>query len=139
MTPLVALAVVAAVHAGFQVTVSAVVYPVLADRTGPDFAAAHTDHSRRIVRLVGPLYLAVLAVGAWVVVAAPLGPAVLVALGAQAVVLLTTAAVAAPAHGALGRDGPTPPLLRRLLTADRVRAGAAVVGLVAALVAVAVG
>ena len=136
MTPLVALAVVSALHAGFQVTVSAVVYPVLADRAGPDFTAAHTDHSRRIVRLVAPLYLAVLAVGAWVVVAAPLGPAVLVALGAQAVVLLTTAAAAAPTHGALGRDGPTPVLLRRLLTADRVRAVAAVAGLVAALVAV---
>lgn len=135
MTPLVVLAVVAAVHAGFQVTVSAVVYPALAASPGPGFAAAHAEHSRRIVPLVAALYLAVLLAGGWVLVAAPLGPGVLVALGAQAAALVTTAAAAAPTHGALGRDGATPVLLRRLLVADRVRTGAAVVGLGAALAA----
>lgn len=136
MTPLVALAVVAAVHAGFQVTVTAVVYPALADQPATTFATAHDAHSRRIVRLVAPVYLAVLLVGAWVVLAAPLAPWVVLALAAQAVALGTTAVAAAPTHGRLGRDGPTPVLLRRLLVADRVRAAASVVGLVAALAAV---
>ncbi len=135
MTPLVALAVVSALHAGFQVTVSAVVYPTLAARPGPGFAAAHADHSRRIVRLVVPLYLAVLLVGGWVLADGPSGTTVLLALGAQAVALATTAVAAAPTHGALGRDGATPALLRRLLAADRVRTVAALLGLGAALVA----
>ncbi|MGG5259847.1 hypothetical protein [Phycicoccus avicenniae] len=135
MTPLAALAIASALHAGFQVTVTTLVYPVLAAQPAGSFAAAHDAHSRRIVPLVGAVYLAVLLAGGWVLVAAPLGPAVVVALAAQALALGTTALVAAPTHGALGREGPAPALLRRLLVADRVRAGAALAGLAAAVVA----
>jgi hypothetical protein len=47
----------------------------------------------------------------------------------------TTATVAAPAHGRLGRDGTSSSDLRRLLTADRVRLAGTVVAFGAALVA----
>ncbi|PKW27841.1 hypothetical protein [Phycicoccus duodecadis] len=135
MSPLVALAVVAAAHAGFQVTVTALAYPALATVPADRFAAAHGAHSRRIVPLVGLVYLGVLLVGGWALVAAPLGAAALTALAAQAAVLLVTAAQAAPLHAALGRRGAEPALLRRLLGVDRVRAALTVTGLVAALLA----
>ncbi|WP_157622406.1 hypothetical protein [Nostocoides sp. Soil756] len=135
MSPLAALTVVAAAHAGFQLTVTVLTYPALAAVPADRFAAAHDAHSRRIVPLVGLVYLGVLLVGGWVLVAAPLGPATLTALAAQAAVLVVTAALAAPLHGALGRRGAEPALLRRLLGVDRARAALAVVGLVAALLA----
>lgn len=130
----VALAVVGAAHAAFQLTVSVVVYPALAS-VGPDaFAEAHDAHSRRIVLLVGPLYLALLVVGGWTVVADS-RPLVLAAVAAHGLALLTTALVAAPTHGRLGTSGPAPALLRRLVTSDRVRTVAAATGLGLSLVA----
>lgn len=135
MSPVEALAVVAAAHAGFQVTVTALAYPALAAVPADRFPEAHDAHSRRIAPLVGVVYLAVLLVGGWVLFAAPLGPWVLIALAAQAVVLLTTAGLAAPVHGALSRRPADPRLVRRLLVVDRVRALAGVTGLAAALLA----
>lgn len=136
MTPLVALAVVTAVHVGFQLTVTSLVYPALAAPDADGFAAAHDHHSRRIVPLVGVVYLALVLVGGWVLVAGPVGPWVVLALVAEAVVLLTTAALAAPLHGALGRRRPDPSVLRDLRRVDRFRALVSVVGCAAALLAV---
>lgn len=135
MTPLAALALAAALHAGFQVTVTALAYPALAAVPADRFAAAHDAHSRRIVPLVGLVYLALLGAGAWVLAAAPLGVAVWAALAAEGATLLVTAALAAPLHGALGGRGPDPALLRRLLVVDRGRAALSVAGLVAAVLA----
>lgn len=132
----VALAVVGAAHAAFQLTVSVVVYPALASVGPAAFAAAHDAHSRRIVLLVGPLYLALLVVGGWAVAVAP-RPLVLAAVAAHGLALLTTALVAAPTHGRLGASGPTPALLRRLATSDRVRTAAATAGLALSLPALA--
>jgi hypothetical protein len=134
LEPVVALAVVGAAHAGFQATVSVVVYPALA-AVGPErFAAAHDAHSGRIIALVAPLYAALLAVGIWAVLADP-QPLVLAAVAAHGVALLITAAFAAPTHGRLGKDGPTPALLRRLSRADWTRTAAALAGLALSLLA----
>lgn len=130
----VALAVVGAAHLGFQATVSLVVYPALAATGSDDFAAAHDAHARRIVALVAPLYAALLATGAWAVLADP-GPLLLAAVACHGVALLVTALVAAPTHGALGRSGPEPALLRRLTRSDLVRTVAAAAGLVLSLLA----
>lgn len=67
----VALAVVGAAHAAFQLTVSVVVYPALASVGADQFTLAHDAHSRRIVLLVVPLYAALVAVCGWAVVANP--------------------------------------------------------------------
>ncbi|NYD55764.1 hypothetical protein BKA08_000002 [Nocardioides marinisabuli] len=121
-----ALALVAAAHLGFQATVTALVYPALA-RTGVErWADVHDRHSRRITPLVGLLYPALVVAGAGVALAGP-STAGWVALAGVAVSVLATAAVAAPTHARLGRLGPRPDLLRRLLVADRVRLIGAVV------------
>jgi hypothetical protein len=126
----------AALHAGFQLAVSALVYPALADVPAERFAAAHDAHSRRITPLVGAVYLAVLATSAPVVVAVARGrrpsARVVTAVAAQAVSLGITAFAAAPLHGRLGRARSDEDL-RRLLRADRVRTAAALVGLAAAV------
>lgn len=130
----VALAVVGAAHAAFQLTVSVVVYPALASVGADQFTLAHDAHSRRIVLLVVPLYAALVVVCGWAVATDP-RPLVLAAVAAHGLALLTTALVAAPTHGRLGTSGPTPSLLRRLAVSDGVRSVAAVVGLALALLA----
>lgn len=132
--PVVGLALVGAAHAAFQTTVSVVVYPALAAVGDEGFAAAHDAHSRRIVALVAPLYAALLAVGGWAALSDP-RPLVLAAVAAHGVALLVTALVAAPTHGRLGIDGPTPALLRRLARSDLARTAAAWTGLVLSLLA----
>lgn len=123
-----------ALHAGFQLAVTALVYPaLLAD--GRDWAARHAAHSRRITPLVGITYVALLAVGVPALLT-DLGWGVGLAALGSAVTLATTAFVAAPLHGRLGR-GWDPDLARRLLVADRVRAVGATVALVGGALAVA--
>lgn len=128
-----ALLAATAAHLGFQLTVSAVVYPALARAT--DWSAAHSAHSRAIAPVVVVVYGALVVSGAWVLVGTGPTPAVLVALGGAGLSLLVTAAVAAPTHGRLagGRDEA---LLRRLLRADWWRTGGAAVGVVGAFLAV---
>lgn len=122
-----------ALHAGFQVTVTTLVYPaLLAD--GRDWAARHAAHSRRITPLVALTYVVLLAVGVPALLTS-LGWGVAVAAFGTAVSLATTAFVAAPLHGRLGR-GWDPALGHRLLVTDRVRAVGAVVALVGGVLAV---
>jgi sugar phosphate isomerase/epimerase len=132
---LIALLVAAAVHLGFQLTITVVAYPALLATPDSEWRAAHAAHGRRITPLVAVVYgaLVVTAVGA--LLTDP-SPAVVVAASACAVAALSTAAVAAPTHGRLG-DGRTAELVRRLTVADVVRTAAAVVAVVAAAVAVA--
>ena len=137
MTATEALLAVGALHAGFQLVVTVVVYPALADVPDASWARAHADHSRRITRVVAPLYAVVAGACLWALLSWPVGPAVAVALLGHAVAGGTTAAVAAPTHGRLGREGRRPELVRRLLVADRVRTGGALLALAAGLVAVA--
>lgn len=113
-------------HLGFQVTVSSLVYPVLAATPAEGWATAHERHGRVIAPVVVVVYAALLAGSALALtrgVEAPL----LVAAAGVALSLGTTAVVAAPLHGRLGVHGPSPQRLTLLLRADRVRtAGAAV-------------
>ena len=136
MTPGTALLAGAALHAGFQAVVTLVVYPALADagRSAPaSWAAVHAAHSRRVGVVVAPVYLVVLGTWAWVFASLPLTPPLVVSGTGSAVAGLTTAAVAAPTHANLGREGPTPALLHRLLVADRLRCAGALLALAAAL------
>lgn len=126
-----ALVAATAVHAGFQLTVTWLAYPALGDVAGPSWSAAHAAHSRRIVPLVGVIYLAVVVTAVGAVVVRPDLPH-LVAAAASAVVLVLTAGVAAPVHGRLGPER-DPWLFARLLRVDRLRGLFALVALAAAV------
>jgi len=130
-----ALLAATALHAGFQAVVTVVVYPALRDLPEDAWAAGHAAHSRRISVLVVPVYaLVVLACGWLLYDAAATSWGGVIAVGGNALALATTAFVAAPTHGRLGRQGPRPELLARLLLADRVRLLAVLVALVGATV-----
>lgn len=133
---LVVLALVTAAHAGFQVTVTAMVYPRLAATPSSEWAPVHRDHSRRIAPLVVLLYGGLVVAGAWAAYGGRGGAALWVALAAAAGTMLVTAVRAAPLHGRLGSAGPDPALLAALLRADRWRAVLAVVALGAVTAAV---
>jgi hypothetical protein len=128
-----ALLAASALHLGFQLVVSVVVYPALVDVAPDRWTAAHTAHSQRISLVVAPVYVLLAAACLWVLVAGPRTPGLLLAVAGAAVAALATALVAAPTHGRLGREGPTAGLLARLERADRVRLTAAVVAAAGAL------
>ncbi|MCW2816449.1 MAG: hypothetical protein JWN84_3904 [Nocardioides sp.] len=132
MSPLVAFALVAAAHAGFQLTVTVLVYPALVEVERSAWDGAHGRHSRRIVPLVALLYAGLVGTGGVLVAD---GPGVLgwVALAAAAGALATTAGFAAPIHGRLRAESDV--LRRTLLLVDWVRCAFAVVSAVAAVVA----
>ncbi len=124
----------AALHAGFQLTVTLLVYPALAATSAADWTDVHRRHAHRITPLVGAVYLAVAATSAAALLATP-GGAVVAAVAAHSAALGLTAFVAAPLHGRLGA-GRDPVLVGRLLRADRLRSATAVLALAAAAVAV---
>lgn len=137
-TALVLLTASAWAHAAFQLTVSTLVYPVLAATPHASWRPAHDRHSRVISVLVVPLYAAVLvSTGAAVLVAG--SAAVWVAAAGAGLALGTTAAVAAPLHGRLGVTGlgdrRRRVLLARLLRADRWRTAGALLSASAATLA----
>lgn len=134
MTASDALLAATALHAGFQAVVTVVVYPALRDLAPDAWAAGHAAHSRRISVLVVPVYLLVLLACGWSLydgAATSWGDAL--AVSGNALALVTTALVAAPTHGRLGREGPTATLMARLLLADRVRLLAVLVALAGAI------
>ena len=130
---LIAVVAATALHAGFQLTVTVVVYPALASVPAADWSPAHDAHPRRIAPLVGLVYGAALVASVGAALVTPSAGTV-VALTGTLAALLVTAASAAPTHGRLGR-GRDDALVRTLLRADRLRALAAVVALAGALVA----
>jgi hypothetical protein len=122
-----------ALHLGFQLTVSCIVYPALASEPESRWREAHDAHSRRITPVVVLVYgLLVVACG-WTLATGP-DRWSLVAVVAATVAGLLTALVAAPAHGRLGRAW-SRSLLDRLLLVDRGRTVAAAVGALAAFLA----
>jgi hypothetical protein len=124
----------AAAHAGFQVTVSTVVYPTLSHVRAAHWRQAHDRHSRAILPVVAVLYAALVATGAWWIVVDRSALAV-VAVALAALTMAVTAAVAAPLHRRLVRREET--LVARLLSADRVRTALAVAAAAVALAGVA--
>lgn len=130
-----ALVVATSVHAGFQVVVTFLVYPAFRDVPLDHWATYHSDHSRRITGIVVLVYAGLLGASAWVMAAGPRNAGTVTAVVLSTLVVLTTAFVAAPAHGRLSPDRGERDLVR-LIRADRVRlvaaaiaAGAAVLGL----------
>ena len=119
-----------ALHAGFQLTVTVIVYPALASTPDHDWAEAHARHSRRIAPLVALVYGAAV-VACTLAAAVDPSPGTWVALAGTAVAILVTATMAAPLHGRLDRRDPA--LLARLLAADRVRCVSACLALFGAL------
>lgn len=136
MVVLVALVAATWLHAGFQLTVTLLVYPALvAPSLAPDeWTERHARHSRGITPIVVVVYGALVLACLAVLIAGPRPLAALVSVGAAAVAAMATAFVAAPAHGRLG-SGRDPVVERRLLVADRVRSLAAVAAAVAAAIA----
>lgn len=130
-----ALLAVSAFHAGFQLVVSVVVYPALADTTVDAWGPVHDRHSRRILMVVAPLYPAIVGVCLWVLVAGPVTASVVVAVAGNLFAVAVTAVLAAPMHGRLGREGHSHVRIRALLRADWLRTAGAVVALVAACLA----
>lgn len=126
----VALVAAMALHAGFQLVVTLVVYPGFAEIADQRWVAAHATHSRRIVPLVAIVYASVVA-GAALALTDQTEPLELAAAVAAAGAIATTAVVAAPAHRRMagGRSDST---LRLLLLADRIRCALAVGALTAA-------
>lgn len=133
-TALVALVAASGLHTGFQVTVTAVVYPALA-RTDPrEWAPAHDAHSRSIVGVVVVVYALLLATTIWALLVNQGNVWVWLSAAGAALTMGTTALVAGPTHGRLNAH-PDPDLIRRLLAADRMRTLGSLVSFVAALVA----
>ena len=130
--PLVALTAAAALHAGFQVTVQALVYPALLG-DDHDWARRHAAHGRRIVPLVVVTYGAVLLSVVWVLSSGPASLSVGVAAGVRCHPVLT-AVGAAPRHGRLGR-GYDAGVAAGLSRVDHWRCAMAVVVLAAAVTA----
>ncbi|OZF34841.1 hypothetical protein CH296_09330 [Rhodococcus sp. 14-2496-1d] len=135
MTPVDALAAAAALHLGFQLVVTAVVYPALAEVPHDDWQRAHDAHSRRITLVVGLVYGLLAAACLWVLVSGSTHLAALISVAGAVISALATAFVAAPVHGELGRAGRNGHLMSRLRSADRVRLCGAVVCALFALLA----
>lgn len=122
-------------HAGFQVTVTALVYPALF-RVGPAaWAPAHHRHSKEITLLVGLVYALVVAAAAWSLATQPPDLWTVVALLGTLAAFAATGFAAAPLHGRLGREGPVPEVLDRLRRADLFRSIAAVTAFAGAMTA----
>lgn len=128
-----ALLAATAVHAGFQLTVTAVVYPALAEVPPSQWSRTHDAHARRITPVVGLVYLPLLASLVDALRHEPRRPTLLAAAASLAGLGLT-ASVAGPLHRRLG-GGREAVLVRRLLRVDRARTGLALVALAAAAAA----
>jgi hypothetical protein len=130
----------AALHLGFQATVTLLVYPALvAQGPADEWAAMHAAHSRRVTPLVVLVYGALfppVVVSAWHVLEGATGWGAGVAVAGAVVAFGATAWVAAPAHGRLTR-GWDDKVARRLVRADAVRLVGGMLCLAGALAAVA--
>ncbi|MFY0409045.1 hypothetical protein [Solicola sp. PLA-1-18] len=114
-----ALAVAAAVHLGFQATVTLLVYPALGDGPSNTFAERHDRHGRRITPLVVVVYGALVLATGWALVA-DRDAGVVTAAVLLVLLLAVTGTRAAPLHGRLGA-GWDDDLWRSLVRADVVR------------------
>ena len=139
--PAVAHLAAACAYAGFQMTITALVYPQLAavGRFAPAAFPAHeARHSTRTAVVVGPLFAALVGATGWLMVAAPTSLLVWAAAGCTAVVLGVTALAAVPRHDRL-RRGWDPAVMAALQRADVARAVAALAQVVLAVAVLARG
>ncbi len=124
------LIVAAAVHLGFQLCVTTLVYPALGQGPPETFSRRHESHSRRIARVVVLVYGGLLIACAWSLSDGVDG-ASLVAGSTFVGLLAVTGLGAAPRHGRLGR-GWSSGTWTALLRLDRARLALGIVLLVAA-------
>lgn len=125
----------AAAYAGFQWTIRVLVYPQMAVLPPEAFPAYEHRHQRRVVRVVGPLFLGQAVTTLWLLVDRPAGTPLLAVLASATclvVVLELTALGAVPQHRRLDR-GWDPAVHRRLVRVDTWRALTATAGVAAAL------
>jgi len=132
-----ALLVSTALHAGFQLTVTLVVYPALADVQPNLWAAAHARHSRRITPLVALVYGAALTCCVGVLINSGGNTTtqlagMVIAIAGTVAAIAVTASCAGPTHRRLSSDL-DPVLMRKLISCDRWRTVAAVLALVGAV------
>ena len=121
----------AALHLGFQVTVTVLVYPALAAESADRWGPAHARHTRRILPLVVVIYgLLVIALGT-AFVTGPIDGGLMVAAAGAALALGTTAIAAGPLHGRLRLRDQL--MIDRLLRVDRLRAAGAVICVIGAI------
>lgn len=121
-------------YAAFQWTVRLVVYPQFRAVPPAAIPAYEQSHSRRITRVVGPLFAALVVLAVLLLLARPDDVPLWAALGSAGLVLAVlglTAVVAVPAHRALGAAW-DPSAYRRLLHVDSARAIAATLNVVLA-------
>lgn len=128
------LVLAAGAHLGFQLTVTLVVYPALADVSPDRWSRAHDAHSRRITPAVVLVYAGLLVAVLASLWSEPALPATVAAAAGAGACVTLTAAAAVPLHSRLGR-GHDALLLRRLLLVDRLRLLGALACVVAAVVA----
>jgi hypothetical protein len=122
----------AAAHAGFQATVTLVVYPTLSHVRAAHWRQAHDRHVAAIRPLVAAAYLALVATGAWWLVTDWSALAV-VAVGLAALSMVTTLVLAAPLHRRLVRRDEA--ALARLRGVDKARTLLAITAVAVAIVA----
>ena len=125
-----------ALHLGFQLVVTTLVYPALLGAPQERWALEHDAHRRRTTPVVAVVYGLLAVACAAVLLTGPRDAWSLLAVGACAAVVVVTATTAGPAHGALAARGRSERLVRRLRRADALRlAGAAVAAGAAAVAA----
>ena len=128
-----AFLVAVSAHAGFQATVTAVVYPTLSHVRAAHWRQAHDRHSRAIRPLVAVAYLALVATAVWWL-AVDWSTLAVVAVVLAALSMAVTVVGAAPLHRRLvKRDDRA---LTRLLGVDRTRTVLAFAAVGVALAAV---
>jgi hypothetical protein len=125
----------ASAHAGFQATVTLIVYPTLSHVRAAHWRQAHDRHTQEVRPLVAVAYLALAATGAWWLAVdwSTLAGVAVVLAGLSVAV---TAVLAAPLHRKLVRRDDA--ALARLLGVDKARTvlafGAAGVAIAALLI-----
>jgi hypothetical protein len=129
------LVLAAGAHLGFQLTVTLVVYPALADVSPDRWSRAHDAHSRRITPAVVLVYAGLLVAVVASLWSEPADPAHVAAAAGAAACMTLTAVAAAPLHGRLAR-GHDALLVQRLLLVDRLRLLGALACVVAAVLVV---
>ena len=124
----------ASAHAGFQATVTLVVYPTLSHVRSAHWRQAHDRHVHDVRPLVAVAYLALVATAVWWL-AVDWSAVAVVAVVLALLSMAVTAVLAAPLHRRLvKRDDAT---VARLLAVDRWRTILAVAAVAVTIVAIA--
>jgi hypothetical protein len=123
----------ASAHAGFQATVTLVVYPTLSHVRAAHWRQAHDRQTRQVRPLVAVLYLALAATSVWWL-AVDWSVLAVVAVVLVALPVGATAVLAAPLHRRLIRRDED--ALTRLLAVDKARTVLALAAVAVAVVAI---